>query len=95
MTDVSKILTGLDCCIDSDIVADRAFCPRCLYNRELLCRGALLRDARDLLKTLNPPEIVETKVARLYKFCSECGEPILNGWEHCAHCGAKLEEGEA
>lgn len=41
------------------------------------------------------PEVAETKVVRLFMLCPECGEPILNGWKHCAHCGAKLEEEEA
>lgn len=95
MTDVSKVFTGLDCCIDSDIVGDDTFCNRCLYSKDFGCRNILMREARELLKTLNPPEIVETKVARLFKLCPDCGEPILNGWKHCAHCGAKLEEGEA
>ena len=91
MSEREKVISGLRACADHT----GALCRLCPYDfRKESCISDMAEDALELLLR-EQPEVAKAKVVRLFMLCPECGEPILNGWKHCAHCGAKLEEGEA
>ena len=99
MTDMEKVIKGLECCTDGSMMCKRERCP--YYGKapiDSTCRIELEKDAFALLKEQEPHKKGYWKYPQsLDCCCSECGNqpdrepgesvPLYN---YCPYCGAEM-----
>ena len=85
MTDIDKVLTGLECLITNEPPCDEG-CP---YYGSWHCLKNIAKDARELLKEQEPKPVKVTKNAYNYEFyyCPNCGREFeLTYYKRPAYC---------
>ena len=93
MTDIQKVMTGLQC-----LITDKIPCGTCQYNKLGNCVKLIARDAKKLIK--DQQKLIKSKEQEAVKpqidafghsCCPECKMLVYETWEFCPHCGQAVK----
>ena len=92
MPDREKIIKGLEACLATEVSEDENPCMPCPYFFYEMCQSAIKKDAIDLLREQETTFVLEPDryqhyhcekcgyvtgiIARMHKFCPECGRKV-------------------
>ena len=95
MSDLEKVLKGLECCAEDVNELGDCLSNDCPYKHKQACCSAMARDALELLKEQEAvvPVLVykgANKQHNNYK-CPKCHTDLYYGQMYCEWCGRKVQ----